>query len=127
MTAVKTRQDRFGRTHRRLLVLSVALAIAVAAAVSTTWAHEGPVGFRVLIVQHAANGTLQTVPGRSDLRLTLNGVEERQHAIEAATNLSAPITWTALATNATSKIGTFNFTDLSATNFPRRFYRAREF
>jgi hypothetical protein len=56
----------------------------------------------------------------------VNGVPGRLHVIEAATNLTPPTIWTALATNATSPSGTFIFTDPAASGLSRRFYRAHE-
>jgi len=46
--------------------------------------------------------------------------------IESATNLNAPVTWTSLMTNAAGQDGSLLFIDTTATNFSRRFYRARE-
>ena len=69
------------------------------------------------------NGTVQ---------LSIEGVPGREHVIEAATNLTAPIVWTELLTNATGTNGSAQpglliFIDQTATNFNHRFYRAREF
>ncbi len=41
--------------------------------------------------------------------------------IDGSTNLSG---WLPLLTNTTGPGGTIQFTDLLATNYPRRFYRA---
>jgi hypothetical protein len=57
---------------------------------------------------------------------TLSGVNNRKHVIEAATNLSASTIWVPLATNNLGANGTLIFIDTNATNFSRRFYRARE-
>ena len=61
-----------------------------------------------------------------NFEFSLKGVPGRQHVIEAATNLNAPAIWSSLFTNVTSQNGSLNFTDRTATNFNRRFYRARE-
>ena len=59
-----------------------------------------------------------------ELSLTLSGVPGRTNVIEASTNVSPPFTnWVSLATNAATN---WNFIDFSRTNFPRRYYRARE-
>jgi Regulator of chromosome condensation (RCC1) repeat len=58
--------------------------------------------------------------------LTLNGVPGRNHVIEAATNLTPPVIWTPMTTNLTGTNGVFNYTNSSTTNFPKRFFRARE-
>ncbi len=59
------------------------------------------------------------------LVFTLVGVPGRSNVIEAATNLSPPSFWQPLTTNAPAS-GLFNFTNFSRTNFPVRFFRARE-
>ncbi len=69
-------------------------------------------------LQMQANGSLT---------LSLNGVPGRSHVIEAATNLSAPIGWLPLITNATDGSGILNVTNLPTGGFPQRFYRAREY
>lgn len=61
-----------------------------------------------------------------DFQLALQGVPNRQHVVEATTNLAAPIQWTSLTTNAADSGGAFQFTDTQATNFLQRYYRARE-
>lgn len=58
--------------------------------------------------------------------LTLNGVPGRNHVIEAATDLTPPVVWTSLTTNLTGANGLLNYTNSSTTNFPERFFRARE-
>jgi len=63
-------------------------------------------------------------------KLSLSGVRERQHVIEATTNLNPPSIWIPLATNKATNVsglsGFWNFTDLASTNLGKRFYRARE-
>ena len=63
--------------------------------------------------------------GNAGLVFTLVGVPGRSNVVEAATNLSAPILWLPLTTNAPAN-GLFNYTNFSRTNFPIRFFRARE-
>jgi hypothetical protein len=62
--------------------------------------------------------------GNAGFVFTLSGVPGRSNVIEATTNL-APAVWVPLITNAPTN-GLFTFTNFSRTNFPRRFYRARE-
>ena len=54
-------------------------------------------------------------------RFTLTGPAGSNAVISASTNLQ---TWTPLLTN-TLTGGALNFTDTLATNYPRRFYRAK--
>lgn len=42
------------------------------------------------------------------------------YVVQASSNL---VTWTALATNQVSALGYFEFTDVGATNYSKRFYR----
>jgi len=54
--------------------------------------------------------------------LRLTGESERQYAIDATTDF---MDWYALKTNSVCTDGTFDFVDTTATNYSRRFYRAR--
>jgi len=56
------------------------------------------------------------------VRLTLWGQPGAAYEIHASTNL---MDW-ALLDTVTNQLGTMQFTDTSATNFSRRFYRAME-
>jgi hypothetical protein len=58
--------------------------------------------------------------------LSLNGVPGRNLAIETATNLTPPVVWTTLLTNAVAQNGTLTFTNPPAASANRRFYRAQE-
>lgn len=53
-----------------------------------------------------------------------HGLSNLSYAIQAATNLVAPITWTNLGSAAADVTGTFQFTDTNAPLYPLRFYRA---
>jgi len=57
--------------------------------------------------------------------LTLNTLPSSKYVIEAATNLTKPVTWSPLATNTTDISGNWSFTDPGASNRPTRYYRAR--
>jgi hypothetical protein len=63
--------------------------------------------------------------GNAGVVFSLLGVPGRRQVIEAATNLTAPVFWLPVLTN-TPANGTFTVTNYSRTNFPMRFYRARE-
>jgi hypothetical protein len=63
--------------------------------------------------------------GNAGFVFTLVGVPGRSNVIEATTNLSAPVLWLPLITNAPAN-GSFTYTNFSRTNFPVRFFRARE-
>jgi hypothetical protein len=57
--------------------------------------------------------------------LTLSTMPSTQYIIEAATNLTKPVTWTPLSTNTTDTNGNWSFSDAGASNRPTRFYRAK--
>ena len=56
--------------------------------------------------------------------MQLQGVASRKYAVDATTNLSAPIVWQALSTNQLGGSGVWNFSE--PTLHRQRFYRARE-
>lgn len=66
-----------------------------------------------------------TLLGNAGFIFTVVGVPGRSNVIEAATNLAPPVFWLPLSTNAPIS-GSFNHTNFSRTNFPVRFFRARE-
>ena len=109
-----------------------------------TWATSAaqPPGFYTNIIKvsdtdglSATNTFVVTVlPVAPDLALTANGraltngfqfsfqtLSNSTWRIDASTNL---LTWLPVFTNNTGANGTFRFTDLLATNFPLRYYRA---
>jgi autotransporter-associated beta strand protein len=57
-------------------------------------------------------------------QLTGQGVSNLTYAVQAATNLAAPITWTPLGAATANSNGVYQFTDTNAPLFPLRFYRA---
>jgi len=61
-----------------------------------------------------SNGTVQ---------MNFTGTPGYVYMIEAATNLTPPITWTILSTNAADTNGVFSFTDLGAPNYSGRYYQ----
>jgi hypothetical protein len=63
--------------------------------------------------------------GNAGVVFTVVGIPGRSNVVEAATNLSPPVFWIPLVTNAPAN-GSFSFTNFSRTNMPMRFYRARE-
>ncbi len=52
--------------------------------------------------------------------LRLYGEPETNYVVQGSTNL---VNWLSLATNQVSGLGYFEFTDISSTNFVRRYYR----
>ena len=65
------------------------------------------------------NGMLGFSDGR--FQFTVTGPVGSNVVVQASTNVQ---TWIPLATNVLN-LGTFTFTDMLATNYPQRFYRAR--
>jgi hypothetical protein len=55
--------------------------------------------------------------------LNFTGTPGYVYLIEAAANLTQPITWTILSTNAADANGLFNFIDVNAASYPDRYYR----
>ncbi|MDB6018253.1 MAG: parallel beta-helix repeat [Pedosphaera sp.] len=55
--------------------------------------------------------------------LTYMGIPGNQYALDSTTNLAAPITWTAVATNFAGSDGIVNFTNMSFA--PANFFRTR--
>jgi hypothetical protein len=62
--------------------------------------------------------------GSSGFQFGFNTLSNTTWRIDATTNLNAATTWLPLFTNTAGASGTLQFTDLLATNFPLRFYRA---
>jgi hypothetical protein len=67
-----------------------------------------------------ANMSLSPQPG--GMQVTLQGVAGRTYSIETSTDLVHWTPWT----NRLNSTGTMTITDTAATNYPMRFYRARE-
>jgi len=65
--------------------------------------------------QFLANGSFQ---------LSLSGPANHTYVIETSTNLVDQV-WTPVSTNQTSAAGLLEFIDITATNSPQRFFRAR--
>jgi autotransporter-associated beta strand protein len=55
--------------------------------------------------------------------LSGTGMVSQLYILQAATNLTSPVVWTPLATNAADPVGNFSFVDATATNSASRFYR----
>ena len=55
--------------------------------------------------------------------LTGTGTAGQAYVLLGATNLTPPVVWLPLATNAADTNGSFNFNDPQATNWPQRYYR----
>jgi len=52
-----------------------------------------------------------------------SGAAGETYTLNAATNLSLPIFWFFVTNAVADQNGNFQFWDLSATNFPQKFYR----
>jgi len=63
----------------------------------------------------------QTISATNGFQFTLNTAPNITWRIDASTDL---LNWLPISTNAAGSDGTLQFTDLLATNFPLRFYRA---
>jgi autotransporter-associated beta strand protein len=68
----------------------------------------------ILDILLLTNGTVQ---------LDFAGTPGYVYTIQAAPDLTPPINWTAISTNAADTNGSFSFIDNDATNYPGRFYR----
>ncbi|MBC8094465.1 MAG: hypothetical protein H7Y43_01515 [Akkermansiaceae bacterium] len=60
-----------------------------------------------------------------DFIVRIEGVSNRSHVVEAATNLASPQVWLTLRTNTIDATGRWNFTN-SLNLIPQRFFRVRE-
>jgi hypothetical protein len=67
---------------------------------------------------------LNIKPANRSFQLTLNTGSNTTWRIDASTNLANVSSWLPILTNTADLSGTLQFTDLLATNYPRRFYRA---
>jgi hypothetical protein len=92
---------------------------------SDAFTYDTPTNILILNLPPPMLSSLLRLSDRN-FQLSLQGVPGRQHVIEATTNLSPPVIWSSLITNAAGQDGSLLFTDTTATNFSRRFYRARE-
>jgi hypothetical protein len=57
--------------------------------------------------------------------LNLTGVPGYTCVLETTTNLTSPVNWLPVATNAPGTNGVWQFNDAPATSFPQRFYRLK--
>ncbi len=64
-----------------------------------------------------------SVSANRTVQLNFTGTPGYVYLIQSATNLTPPITWTILGTNAANTNGVFSFTDVNAVNYQERFYR----
>jgi autotransporter-associated beta strand protein len=58
-----------------------------------------------------------------NFQFSATGAASVNYELDAATNLAPPVTWTYVTNAVAGTNGLFQFSDLSATNFPQRFYR----
>jgi hypothetical protein len=66
---------------------------------------------------------ITTLPD-GNAQISFAGVPGRNYVVQAATNLSPPIFWQTLATNAAGTDGLWSFVDVDSTNYPARYYRS---
>jgi hypothetical protein len=78
--------------------------------------HAIPPGLNPLVTGGALNGD-------GTVALSFAGLAGTNYCVEAPSNLAQPV-WQVLSTNLAGADGFWNFTDLTATNYSQRFYRA---
>jgi len=61
------------------------------------------------------------------ITVTLSGPPGQTYILETTTNLAPPVTWLPVNTNVPSNDQSWQFTDVTATNFNQRFYRLETF
>jgi hypothetical protein len=62
--------------------------------------------------------------GSGNVQFGFSNLSGPSYIVLASTNVTAPLnTWSNLGAPVESPAGTFQFTDLQATNYPQRFYR----
>lgn len=71
----------------------------------------------------SVNITGITTNGNGTVTIDFAGIPNLIYLIQAATNLTSPITWTTLSTNTAGTNGLFQYTDPNATNYSSRYYR----
>lgn len=62
--------------------------------------------------------------GGNGFQLQMSGTPNSAYAVQSATNLTPPIQWQSLLTNAADTNGIWQFMDTNTTLYPQRFYRA---
>ncbi|MBC8094828.1 MAG: autotransporter-associated beta strand repeat-containing protein [Akkermansiaceae bacterium] len=134
--------NAFGQTNIPTAVSSIAQPISVSGTVGTspgiytltyrTTNSFGAVGIATRTVVVVCNPTLQpliTSPrrlGNGAFQFAFTNANGASFSVLTATNLSLPLTnWTILGPVTETSPGQFQFTDPTATNSPRRFYRVR--
>ncbi len=85
-------------------------------------------GTVMVTIQASYNGPSVNITGISTngngtVTIGFAGIPEFCYLIQAATNLSPPITWTTLSTNMAGTNGLFQYTDTNASNYSSRYYR----
>lgn len=80
----------------------------------------------LVVSSTAAPGSFTSVATQADGTILLNfsGTPGAQYMIQSTTNLAPPVVWTSISTNTAGVDGTFQFNDLTSTNFPMQYYRA---
>jgi hypothetical protein len=102
------------------LDLSAAGSYAVVVSAAGGSVTSGVVMLTIYVPQTIAGVAVNPA---GSVALNLNGVPGATYILEAATNLSSPISWLGIATNTLGSNGVWEFTDENATNFSQQFYR----
>jgi autotransporter-associated beta strand protein len=80
-----------------------------------------------LVLNYTAPVSLQITGiaslGNGNFSVSLTGVPGTSYSLQAATNLTAPISWTTVTSGTANGGGALMLLDLQATNYTRRFYR----
>jgi hypothetical protein len=112
------------QTNATLILSNLELSAAGSYAVVVT-AAGGSVTSAVVTLTISAPQASAGVAVNSVGRVALNftGVPGTTYILEAAPNLSFPISWLGIATNKLGSNGVWELTDERATNFSQQFYR----
>ncbi len=80
----------------------------------------------MVVSSTAAQGSFTgtTVQPNGTILLGFTGTPGANYVVQSTTNLAPPIVWKSISTNTAAADGTFQYNDLTSTNFPTQFYRA---
>ena len=85
---------------------------------------NGTFDYAVSVISAAPTVTGISMLTDGNVHLGFTGGAGQTYLIQAADDLTQPITWTTISTNTADGGGSFGFDDLTATNHDYRFYRA---
>jgi hypothetical protein len=75
-----------------------------------------------VLIPPSITGILPNVDG--SVTLSFAGGVGQNYLLQATTNLTPPVVWQTLSTNAAGTDGTWQFTDTNTFSYPARFYRS---